>query len=237
VGILLILDEINGISTNPDFAHFVKDLVDSNALSHKPVPLFLMLCGTEERRRQMIRCHQPVERIFEVVDIERLSEQETGDFFTRAFQSVDTVVDTDAMKLMAHYSAGFPKIMHLVGDNAFWVDSDNRISRGDAQVAIMNAAEEVGKKYVDQQVYRALRSKDYHSILRKIAAQGMGDTFLKREVEKGLTETEKRKLNNFLQRMKRLQVLRSGDTAGDYSFNMRMVQYYIWLQEIVKQRR
>jgi hypothetical protein len=33
----------------------------------------------------------------------------------------------------------------------------------------MLAADEVGKKYVDQQVYKALRSKDYHSILAKIA--------------------------------------------------------------------
>jgi len=49
-------------------------------------------------------------------------------------------------------------------------------------------------------------------------------------VASGLTETEKKKFNNFLQKMKRLQVLRSGDVQGEYIFNVRMVRLYIWLQ-------
>ena len=50
-GILLILDEINGISANPEFAHFIKTVVDENATGDDPVPLLLMLCGTEEAPR------------------------------------------------------------------------------------------------------------------------------------------------------------------------------------------
>jgi len=53
-GLMLVLDEINGISAEESFAFFLKDLVDSNALSEKPLPLLLLLCGTEERRRQLI---------------------------------------------------------------------------------------------------------------------------------------------------------------------------------------
>jgi hypothetical protein len=56
--------------------------------------------------------------------------------------------------------------------------------------------------------------------------------FNKRQVEEGLTETEKRKFNNFLQKMKTLKVLRSGDVRGEYVFNLRMVRLYIWLQSL-----
>ena len=42
-GILLILDEINGITADPKFSHFIKGLVDENALSRPPVPLLIML--------------------------------------------------------------------------------------------------------------------------------------------------------------------------------------------------
>jgi hypothetical protein len=228
------LDEINGISSNPDFAHFIKALVDDNALSPSPLPLLLMLCGTPERRRQMIECHQPVERMFDVVTVEPLSPEETSTFFHTAFESVGIRVEPEAMTTLVHLSAGFPKIMHLLGDNAFWTDNDGVISAEDAADALVNAAEDVGRKYVDQQVYRALRSKDYQSILKKIAHKGIASSFTKREIEKGLTETEKKKLNNFLQRMKKLNVLRSGDASGEYVFNMRMVQLYIWLHDVVK---
>jgi hypothetical protein len=230
-GVLLILDEINGITSNPRFAHLIKGLVDANALSPQPVPLLLMLCGVEERRREMIDHHQPVDRIFDVVDIETMNESEMRDFFTRAFDSAGIRVEEAALKTLTHYSAGFPKIMHLVGDSVYWLDQDGIVDAADATLGVFMAADEVGKKYVDQQVYKALRSADYHSILKKIAKLGPDRmSFTKAEVAVGLNETEKRKFNNFLQKMKTLKVLRSGDVQGEYVFTMRMVRLYIWLQ-------
>jgi len=59
-------------------------------------------------------------------------------------------------------------------------------------------------------------------------------SFMKREVAKGLTETEKKKFNNFLQKMKALKVLRAGHVPGEYEFNVRMVRFYIWMQSFKK---
>jgi hypothetical protein len=234
-GVFLVLDEINGVTSNPKFAHFIKGIVDTNAMSHAPLSLLLMLCGVEERRRDMIRHHQPVDRLFDVIEIEPMSPQEMKDFFRRAFESVQMRVEPDAMDLMTKYSAGFPKIMHLVGDAVFWMDQDGVVTEDEALGAVLLAANEVGTKYVDQQVYKALRSADYHSILAKIAKMGPDTMSFKRgDVASGLTETEKSKFNNFLQKMKRLQVLRSGDVQGEYIFNIRMVRLYIWLQSLQK---
>lgn len=229
-GIMLVLDEINGIAGNEQFAHFIKGLVDANAVARAPLPLFLVVCGVEERRRQMIRCHQPIDRIFDVVEIEALTDAEMSEFFSRAFLSARIAVDDAAMKILTTYSAGFPKIMHLVGDAAFWLDKDDRITAEEAWQAVVVAAEEVGKKYVDQQVYNTLKSADYRSILRKIAASGIRMEFRRGDVAKGLTPAEARKLNNFLQKMKRLDVIRPGDVKGEWVFNVRMVRLYIWLQ-------
>lgn len=232
-GILLVLDEINGIAGTKPFAQFLKGLVDANAAGKPPVPLMLMLCGVEELRGDMIRKHEPVARVFDVVGIHPMSESEMEDFFDLAFKNVQMTVEPAAMALLTHYSAGFPKIMHILGDAAYWLDRDGIINRNDAIDAIVEGAEEVGKKFVDQQVYRALRSQDYHSILQKIAAMGSQEMrFRKKDVAAQLTEREKRKLNNFLQKMKGLQVLRSGDVQGEYVFNMRMVRLYIWLQSL-----
>jgi len=228
-GVFLVLDEINGMTSDPQFATLVKGMVDSNAISKEPLPLLLMLCGVEDRRREMIANHPPIDRIFDVVEIGVMTEPEMHEFFSRAFQSVQMAVDDDAMQVLTYHSAGFPKIMHLIGDAAFWIDRDERIDRDDAIGAVLTAAEDVGKKYVDAQVYKALRSSDYRSILAKIAKTGLGMTFHKSEIAKGLTEAERKKLNNFLQKMKRLNVIRSGDVQGEYVFNVRMVRVYIWL--------
>jgi hypothetical protein len=61
-------------------------------------------------------------------------------------------------------------------------------------------------------------------------------TFTRAQVAGGLSDTEKRKFSNFLQKMKNLKVLRSGEVRGEYVFNLRMVRLYIWLQSTVRQR-
>ncbi len=233
-GFMLILDEINGISKNPQFAHFIKTLVDENALSPDPLPLMLLLCGVEERRREMIQHHQPIERIFDVVEISPMNESEMEDFFSKTFNSVNMKVEPEAMSILCNYSAGFPKIMHLIGDAVFWIDKDNVVSKDDAINGVLIAAEEVGKKFVDQQVYKALRSKDYHSILAKLGKDKIDLSFQKGKIEEGLSDVEKRKFNNFLQRMKKLKVLKSGDGRGEYIFNSRLVRLYIRLTSLEK---
>jgi hypothetical protein len=234
-GLLLIFDEINGISANSDFAHFIKSLVDENALSSNPIPLFLMLCGVEERRREMIERHRPIERIFDIVDIEPMNEEEMRDFFTKAFDSVGMQIKNDrTMSLLCHYSGGFPKIMHLIGDNIFWIDKDNIIDEDDASIGIAISADYIGKIFVDQQVYKALHSKDYRSIFAKLGEQDIDLSFQKSDIEKVLTESEKRKFGNFLQRMKKLNVLKSGIDRGEYVFNSRLVNLYIRLSSIEK---
>jgi hypothetical protein len=238
-GVFLALDEINGLAANPKFAHFLKGIVDSNAavsLEKPTLPLLLMVSGVEERRRQLISHHESVGRIFDVVTIGRMTLEEMNEFFLKAFESAHISVESDALDMMTYYAAGFPKVMHLIGNAAYWLDRDGRIDKDDAFAALVTAAEEVGKRYVDQQVYKALHSADYHSILAKIAGMGLTMSFMKRDVAQGLTETEKRKFNNFLQKMKRLRVLRAGDVQGEYVFNVRMVRFYIWMQSIKKDR-
>lgn len=231
-GIMLIIDEINGITENVQFAHFVKSLVDENALSRTPLPLLLMFCGVDERRREMIRHHQSIERIFEIVEIKPMNESETRDFFKKAFSSVDIKIEDKAMANLCHYSTGFPKVMHIIGDFIFWIDQDNIVTQDDVINGILLATQSIGQKFVDHKVYNSLRSKDYRSILTKLGKKGFDLSFKKEIIEKELTEVEKKKFNNFLQRMKKLNVLKSGDESGEYIFTNRIIRLYIYLNSV-----
>jgi hypothetical protein len=232
-GVFLVLDEINGIAERPEFAYFLKSFVDQNALARQPLPLLLMLCGVEERRRQMIRNHQPVERLFDIIEIEPMSRDEGETFFRKAFGSAGISVEPAAMEAFIHLSGGFPKIMHIIGDWAFWLDQDGRIPYEDALRALVEAAEEVGRRYVDEQVYGALKSAAYRSVLKKIAPYGLEHDmrFRRRDILSDLSPGERAKLDNFLQRMKGLGVLRQGEAQGEWVFTQRMVAFYIWTRE------
>jgi hypothetical protein len=240
-GIFLVLDEINGIANNPKFAPFLKGLSDVNAPTSPgktSVPLLLMLVGVEDRRRQIGSHHPSVGGIFDVVKIDPLSNDDMVDFYQRAFESVKMTVEKPAMDFITHYAAGFPKIMHIIGNAAFWYDRDDVIDIADATAAVFLAADEIGKKYVDHQVYEAIRSETNHSILYKIGIMNPGEmSFTKKDVEKVLNESEKKNLNNFLQKMKKLNVLRSRGPAGEYEFASRMVRLCIWLRSTEKDKK
>jgi hypothetical protein len=131
-----------------------------------------------------------------------------NEFFTQAFSSVGITVTSEAMCWLTKYSAGFPKIMHIVGDSTFWANGDEIVNEQDAIKGVLDAAEEVGKKFVDQQVLAVLRSPAYHSILNKIPQEDLTVTnFTRAEVSAGLTEGERKKLDNFLRKMVQLNVI------------------------------
>jgi len=233
-GLMVILDEINGLAGKDVFARFLKNLIDENALSDRPLPVLFMVCGTEERHREIIDRHRPVERIFDVAHIEPMTEAEMREFFERAFGSAAMRVNEDAMSLLCDYSGGLPKLMHLLGDAAFWIASENVVTHRVAIDAVFAAAEDVGRKFVDQQVYRALRSKDYHSILHKLARHDFDLVFKRSDIVTGLNQEERQKFDNFLQRMKRLNVLTSGEERGEYTFRDRLTRLYLTMQAVTE---
>lgn len=229
-GVFLVLDEINGITAEPRFAHYLKTLVDTNAIAPKPVPVLLMLCGVETRRRELIQHHQPVDRIFDIVDIDKMSEPEMAEFFRRAFDSVRMRVDSDAMWVLTHFSGGVPKIMHLVGDQAYWLADTDVVTQSIANRAVIHATESFGKQFLHQQVYSELRSEAYRRILQGLVAGPLEDGFRRAAVMKALPASESTKFDNFIQRMKSLNVIHEGESRGDWRFHHPMIGLYIWMR-------
>lgn len=236
-GLLLVLDDINGITGNPQFAHFLKSIVDEIATRHKPLPLLLLLAGVPERRDEMINHQESIGRIFDVIEIKPFARDETYEFYNKAFNSEAASVDDRALALLYRYSGGLPMLLHEVGDAVYWLDTDNHISEHDATAGIIEAADIVGKKYLDRQVYRAIRSDRYRSILQKIVKPDLKMRFVRKDTAGRLTDDEKRVLDNFLTRMKELGVVRSGDHPGEYVFVNNLFRLYMALETVSQQNR
>jgi len=231
-GLILILDDLNGISDVPQFSQFLKSRVDELATSGKPLPILLILVGLPERRDELIK-HQPsVARIFDVVDLPQMSNSESEDFFMNMFNVQNVTVNSEALSLMVGRFGGFPMLMHEVGDAVFWQDSDGQIDLSDARQGITEAARNVGRKYIGAQVSNVLRNKTYSSILLRMGKKlPIGATFKRQELLKQkASEKERKNLDNFLNKIKKLGIMKDADVRGEYMFVNPLYHIYIWYE-------
>jgi hypothetical protein len=229
--LMLVLDDLNGITDLPEFAHFLKSFVDGLATSRRPFPLLLILVGTPERRYDIVRHNESVARIFDIIELLPMNRDESKEFFSTVFGRQKITVDAKAMDYMVKFSAGYPMLMHEIGDAVFWQDVDANISESDAKRGIMEAARTVGHKYIDPQVVKVLKSKIYASILWKLGKKlPLGAAFERKSLLKEVGEREQKNLDNFLKKMRTLGIIDDAEVRGEYKFVNPLYHLYLWYE-------
>jgi len=230
-GIILILDDLNGITKVADFAFFLKSVVDSLANERQAFPFVILLVGIEERMQDLASEQPSIVRIFSRVELSLMSEQESSEFFMKAFDSVNCKVEQDALDLLIYYSGGLPMLMHEVGDATFWLDEDNNINSTDASGGVFFAADSVGRKYLNPTVYSTIRSSAYLSILRRIGKMfPLRKEFKRVEMLKEIPSAEKNKFDAFVRKMHDLGMIKLGAERGTYIFVNDLYPLYIALE-------
>lgn len=229
-GIILILDDLNGISKVPEFANFLKSFVDELATSRNPLPLMIIFVGIPEIKENMIRCQSSVARIFNITDLLPMDKSESRKFFLNNFNKVGISVSEDALSYMVNFSGGFPMLMHELGDAIFWLDKDNHIDIDDAIGGLIEAANIIGKKYLDPQVYQVLKSETYSSILIKIGKLTLGKRFQRKNILENASKKESKTFDNFLFKLKTLGIINKTENRGEYKFANMLYHLYIRLR-------
>ena len=163
---------------------------------------------------------------------EQESTEETETFFTQSFEKVGVEVEKEALYVLSYYSGGHPALAHEIGDATFKVDEDNIISQNDAVVGVINAAEVVGRKYIEPQVYEAIKSDRYKSILNTLLKDPGPESFRRRDILRSLEPDEEKVLDNFLKKMTDLGVfVKDPDHGrGAYKFAQELHFVYFWLR-------
>jgi len=230
--LLLILDDINGLASSPEFANWLKSIVDEIATSREGLPLCLLVVGLEERRLELVRVQPSLARVFELIDIKPWTQEEATEFFRRTFRESSASVSRKDLDLMVQFTGGLPVLAHEIGDAVWRAAPSATIGSDDVWTGIVNAAEVVGRKLLEPQVFQALRSDRYRSILRKMADRPMELQFRRQNLSARLTADEKKVMDNFLRRMKELGALVSDEQAGrgGYRFVNRLHALYFWME-------
>lgn len=233
-GILLVWDDINGLAQQKVFADWLKSTVEE--ISFQQVPVCLVLVGLEEVRYQLIRNNESLARILFPLEIPLWSEDECAAFFQRAFDSVNMKVEETALKTMVAFSGGHPALAHEIGDAVFRADDDGVVDERDVYAGIANAAEIVGRRYLEEAVYQAIRSPRYRKILQVIASDPNNFAFRRADILQRLAANERQVFDNFLQRMRRLGVIVPDEEGGRGAYRFRNSLHFVYFR-LVAQRK
>lgn len=230
--LVLILDDINGLADNPDFSHWIKSMVDSEATSKKENPVCLIFVGFDERRWAMMKHNPSVGRVFHpIIDITPWESEEREDFFRKPFEKHHVVIGDEEIRFLAHYSGGLPVVAHEIGHAVWEIAEDNKVGSLAVREGVLEAADRFGRRFLQRGVIEALHSEKYRSILRK-TARGLDLSkieFSKDQLQSlAFTDDEKNNLNNFLRRMVKLGAI-VPDKHGVYRFVTWMHRLYFFL--------
>lgn len=231
--LLLILDDINGLADSLVFANWLKSTVDQIGTQNEPFHVCILIVGLEERRLSLIKLQPSLARVFDITEIRPWSDEETANFYQQSFQRTAAIqVNEDAVQAMVQFTGGLPVFAHEIGD-AVWRRARKPIIDLDEAVSgVFDAAEIIGLKFLEPQVFQAIRSPRYRSILRKLADRSLNPLLQRAEIRKKLTTEENKVLDNFLNRMKQLGVIvpENEAGAGSYRFANQLYQLYFQLE-------
>lgn len=233
--LLLILDDINGLATSTDFANWLKSTVDEISTSRQAMPLCVLVVGLEERRRELISGQPSLARVFELIDISPWSDDEAAEFYQRTFQSANAKIAEPELSSLVRFTGGLPVLAHEIGDAVWRTAQSLNINAKEVSQGISIAAEIIGRKLLEPQIFSAIRSERYRSILRKIAGEPQM-YFRRAELVKNLTEKEVKVVDSFLRRMKQLGAIETvADLKGGYRFpNLLHALYFLIESEYAK---
>ena len=231
-GILIILDDINGLADTPEFANWYKSFADSVATHFGPFPVLVMVSGTVDKKDALAAAQPSLMRVFQTVDIPRLTDEEVADFFVKAFDGVGMEIEEAALNLMVTHSSGLPILMQEIGDSVFWRAASGVVRARDSEEGLVLAAQNVGTKYLDPAFYRAVRSTRYRSIVRKMTPGTSLSGFTRSEVLSRLDEGERKVFDNLLRRLRELGIVEQDVEAGRgaYRFVNELYPLYIFLE-------
>ena len=229
--LLLILDDINGLAGSDRFANWLKSTVDEIGTSTQNVQLCILVVGLEERRQELIKSQPSLARVFRLINLAPWSEGEIREFYQNSFASVGAKVDERDLSTLIEFSGGMPVLAHEIGD-AVWraAAGCTEVDQRQVSVGVINAAEIIGRKLIDPQVFSAIRSELYRSILRRMSGE-LRFLIKRSELLDLLAEDEGKVVDNFFNRMKQVGALISDpEIRGGYRFPNRLYALYFWME-------
>lgn len=230
-GIFIFIDDINGLSNNPQFASWYKRSFDTLNLANKKIPIVFCLVSYPEEFNNLSIINPSFTRIFEKINIDHIDDNDIYDFFKSVFEDKGfRFIDDDGLESMVSFTYGMPLVMQQIGESVFWLAEDKFINEDIALTGIIDAAIEIGNKQIKSKLDK-IRSDHYENILLKIC-NNKKFSFKKSQIKEYLSDDEKNALTDCLARVKDLGIIESigKENSGEYEFSNRLYFVYFLIK-------
>ena len=157
--------------------------------------------------------------------------KEAREFYERAFDSTKAKIETEQLNRLVFYTGGHPVLAHEIGHAVWRAAPTLELDEEAVTMGVFDAADIVGRKWIEPQIFRGIQNDTYRSILRKLADKNR-ILFTRKEIIEnlGLTSGELNVLDSFLKRMKQLGALTTTQNRGEYKFPNFLYSLYFLIE-------
>lgn len=196
-GVLLLIDEADNSDQKLNFGSFFKLLIERlQRLGCNRV--LVGLAGLPELRDVLVCSHPSSLRIFEEIELNRLSKTEVQGVINICINKASKLnkteisISTEAVDLIEKLAEGYPHFIQQFGHSAFASDTDNKIDLEDVQKGAYGkngALELIGSRYYRNDFYSRIGKDNYRQVLRIMANQ-LDGWVTKKEIREQFKGTE-----------------------------------------------
>ena len=118
IGVLIVIDDLDKIAALEGLAVFMKATAEALNEEHLGNVVFLV-AGATGVLEDLLEDHASIARLFDVIAVDRLSDDDVRDLIDNVSNSSPLAVETEARELMVELARGFPSDAQLIGAAAF----------------------------------------------------------------------------------------------------------------------
>ena len=95
-GILIVIDDINGLSNSKEFVDWYKSFADTlNVEEYYHLPLYFLLASYPDKFDNMVLLEKSFGRLFHFAHVDELSDGQVKEFFKDSFKSVNLEINDE----------------------------------------------------------------------------------------------------------------------------------------------
>lgn len=167
-GLTFLIDEIDVLGDKVDLASFLKATTEKFRLDSYFSTNFIV-SGVSGTATKLIVQHPSSERLFEHVNIPRMSNDEIRALIDASLAGSNVSITNEAKNRIVRLSNEFPQPAHLLGYHSFRFDTDNNIDITDINKAIRFITSSVRRQHF-QSKFDVINPGDQTEIVRCMAA-------------------------------------------------------------------
>lgn len=234
--VLIILDELDSISRDKNFAPFLKSYLENTSRINRGV-MHLVTASIDAVSR-LEEGHETIRRGFRPLYLEDISNEETEDLFKKALdQGIPKKgYSSSAIQLVYSLASGIPNFVQELGWAAFEVDTDDLIDDNDVISGVFGTEETIGAlrnlelKFFRKRYHEMILSNRYRRILGAMALT-YSDNVKVSTIKEKLSEEDAKFVSQYLATMvKRGVVVKVKN--GVYSLPDRMFKLFLRMEAV-----